>query len=400
MSVSLSSTPEPAAISPRCQHFGECGGCQLQDRPYEAQLALKTEKVRALLEPLGWNRPLRAHASPQLWYYRNKMEFSFQDVFPAPPLGEDYLLLGLKRRKRWDKVMNLSECHLLSPQAPALLEAVHAWAFRENLEPYNLHRHRGFLRHLVLREAKNTPDKMVLLLSSEGKLPEGSFLEAVLSRYPASSVLWGMHAGAADVARSDGVKVLSGQDHITEEILGRRFRISPYSFFQTNSNGAAALYSILREWLASIGPKNVLDLYCGSGAIGLCVADLCERVMGVESVPSAVEDARFNASSNGIGNVEFLLAKAEDLLPGLAAQKAEIDAVIVDPPRCGLHPDATAALKELGAPWILYVSCNPKALAEDIRRLGGFYRLERVEIVDLFPHTEHVETVALLRSQT
>ncbi|MBI4422730.1 MAG: 23S rRNA (uracil(1939)-C(5))-methyltransferase RlmD [Elusimicrobia bacterium] len=382
----------------RCGHFGECGGCQLQDRAYDEQLVLKAERVAALLAPLGWTKPVPAHASPDAWYYRNKMEFSFQDVFPAPPLGQDYLLLGLKRRNRWDKVMNLTECHLLSPEAPKLLAGVHAWALRENMEPYNLHKQQGFLRHLVVREGKNTKDRMVMLVTNPGKLPEKSFVEAVRAAYPATSVLWGVNGRSADVARSDKLQRLFGEDHITEELLGRKFRISPFSFFQTNSRGAGALYTLLREWLQELAPKNLLDLYCGSGAISLCVADLCERVLGVELVESAVLDARHNAQTNAVTNAEFMAAKTEELLPVLAAQNLEIDTVITDPPRCGMHPDAAKALRSMGAAHVIYVSCNPKALAEDIRRIGEYYSLERVECVDLFPHTDHVETVALLRS--
>ena len=390
--------PRGEAYKPRCHHFGDCGGCQQQDKSYEQQLALKAARVADLLRPLGWDAPLPIRPSPDVWYYRNKMEFSFQDVFPAPPLGEDYVLLGLKRKNRWDKVMNLAECHLLSPEAPKLLAAVHAWALRENMEPYNLHKQHGFLRHLVVREAKNTKDRMVLLVTNPGRLPEASFVEAVRGAYPATSILWGVNGKAADVARTDKVRTLFGADDITEELLGRRFRISPYSFFQTNTRGAGALYSLVREWLAPLSPRHVLDLYCGSGAIALSVADMCERVMGIELVESAVLDARHNAVENKIANAEFMAAKTEELLPALAAQSLEVDVVITDPPRSGMHPSATKALKTLGAPHLLYVSCNPKTLAEDIRRLADYYTLERAECVDLFPHTDHVETVALLRS--
>jgi 23S rRNA (uracil-5-)-methyltransferase RumA len=382
----------------RCVHFGDCGGCQLQDKTYEEQLASKAERVGALVAPLGWTQPVKIHPSPDIWYYRNKMEFSFQDVFPAPPVGQDFLLLGLKRRKRWDKVLNITECHLLSPEAPLLIDAVHKWALKENLEPYNLHRQTGLLRHLVVREGKNTKDRMVLLVTNPGTVPKESLVAAIRAAYPATSILWGVNRKSADVARTDKFEVLYGDDFITDELLGRKFRISPYSFFQTNTRGAGALYSLIRDWLKELKPKHILDLYCGSGAISLCVADLCERVMGIEVIESAVADARHNAAENKVLNADFMAAKTEDLLPTLAAQKFDIDTVITDPPRCGMHPDAAKALKTLGPANLIYVSCNPKALAEDIRRLGEYYRLERVECVDLFPHTEHVETVALLKS--
>lgn len=385
-------------MTPRCRHFGECGGCRLQDLAYDEQRAKKAIGLEELLKPLGWAAPVPVHASPEIWYYRNKMEFSFQDVYPAPPAGEDYLRLGLKQRNRWDKVMNLAECHLLSTEVVALLDAVHAWARAEGLQPYNLHRQVGFLRHLVVREGKNTGERMVNLVTSPGAFPAAGLVAAVRGAYPASTVLRGINGGKSDVAQSERIEVLHGPGFIHEKVLGRTFRISPHSFFQTNTHGAELLYELIRGHLKEVGPKNLLDLYCGGGGISLSVADLCERVMGVELVPLAVEDARHNAAQNGVKNCEFMAAKVEDILPALAAQKIEVDTVIADPPRSGLHPSAVAALKELAPTWVILVSCNPKSMTEDIRRLSGLYDLRNVQGVDLFPHTDHVEAVALLRA--
>lgn len=398
MSASSSSPTEGVALTtPRCSHFGECGGCRLQDTAYEAQVARKAEILLGLLGRIDWSAPVQVHPSPETWYYRNKMEFSFQDVYPAPAAGEPHLRLGLKVRNRWDKVMDLSECHLFAPDAAKLLAAVRGWALRERLEPYNLHRHHGFLRHLVVREGKNTGQRMVNLVTHRGELPEASFVEAVLSASPAHTVLWSVNDGKADVAAASETKVLHGPGHIEEVVLGRTLRISPYSFFQTNTRGAELLYGLIRGLVSEIRPANLLDLYCGGGGIGLCLADLCGRVMGVDVVESAVEDARCNARANGIANAEYVAAKTEDILPGLAAQKIDVDVVVVDPPRCGLHPGAVQALKDLAAPWVIYVSCNPKALAEDLKRLSELYDVARIEGVDLFPHTDHLEALALLK---
>ncbi len=358
---------------------------------------MKRARLAELLQRVNHAGPRAMHASPETWYYRNKMEFSFQDVFPAPEAGGDPLLLGLKVRNRWDKVMNLDECHLLSPEAPKLLASVHAWARREGLEPYNLHKHKGFLRHMAVREGKNTGERMVNLLTAKGALPEESFVDAVLAAYPATTILHGVHEEQSDVAVSGAVKVLRGSGFITEKLLGRSFRISPYSFCQTNTRGAEFLYDLLRRWIEPIKPKTLLDLYCGGGGITLSVADLCERAMGVEAVASAIEDARFNAAANKVTNCDFMAAKVEDILPGLAAQKLELDVIVTDPPRCGLHPAAAKALKELAPTWIIYISCNPKAMIEDIRRLADLYDLHAVEGVDLFPHTDHMEAVAMMR---
>lgn len=396
ISASLNS-PTEIAVAPRCRHFGVCGGCRLQDYSYEGQLALKRERLRELLTRVSHAGPRAFHASPEPWYYRNKMEFSFQDVFPTPPAGEDPLLLGLKVRNRWDKVMNLEECFLMAPEVPGLLASVHAWAHAEGLEPYNLHKQKGFLRHMLVRQGKNTGEWMVNLLTTEGKLPEKSFVAAVLKAIPATSILHGVHREQSDVAVSATVNILHGVDHISEKILGRTLRISPYSFCQTNTRGAELLYGILRSWIEPLKAKTLLDLYCGGGGITLSVADLCERVMGVELVESAVADARHNALLNNVTNCDFMAAKVEDILPSLAAQKIEVDAVVTDPPRSGLHPTAAKALKEMAPAWIIYVSCNPKAMVEDLRRLADLYDIHAVEGVDLFPHTDHMESVALLR---
>ncbi|TBR25780.1 23S rRNA (uracil(1939)-C(5))-methyltransferase RlmD [bacterium] len=384
-------------FTPRCRHFGVCGGCRLQDHSYEDQLALKRERLKEMLSRINHAGPRAFHPSPEPWYYRNKMEFSFQDVFPVPAEGEDHLTLGLKVRNRWDKVMNLDECHLLSPEAPKLLASVHAWARQEKLVPYNLHKHKGFLRHLVVREGKNTGERMVNLLTTDGPMPEASFVEAVLRAYPATTVLHGIHDGESDVAQSASVKVLKGPGTITEKLLGRTFRVSPYSFCQTNTKGAEFLYGLIRSWVEPLKPTTLLDLYCGGGGITLSLADLVERAMGIEVVESAIEDARHNAAVNKVTNCEFMCSKVEDILPGLAAQKIEVDVVVTDPPRCGLHPSAAKALKELGPAWIVYISCNPKAMVEDLRRLADLYDVHAVEGVDLFPHTDHMEAAALLR---
>ena len=389
---------ENGQTAAKCRHFGDCGGCQIQDLEYERQLEKKGLALDALFEPAGWRTPIDVKPSPDRWYYRNKMEFSFQDVYPVPPSGEDHLLLGLKRRQRWDKVLNLSECHLMSVESASLIQAVHDWARREKLEPYNLHKQIGFLRHLVVREAKGTGDRMVLLVTSPGELPKQSFVSAVRSSYPATTVLWGTNKKKSDVAKSDVLEVLEGPGTITESVLGRQFRISPHSFFQTNTRAAERLYSRIREWLGEIKPKNLLDLYCGSGGISLCVADCCEFVLGVEEVASAVEDAQRNAQDNGVKNAQFIAAKVEELLPTFATTEPRADAVILDPPRSGLHPSTVKALKQLCPEWVVYVSCNPKAMAEDVQRLGDYYELQRLEAFDLFPHTEHVEALGLLHS--
>ena len=399
MSASSSFPPSAgeAGAAGRCRHFGRCGGCQTQHLPYEEQLAQKKSRVESLLQPLGLS-VAQIHASPEPWYYRNKMEFSFGDVYP-PVEGGPQLKLGQKARGRWFDVLDLQECFLLSLETPALLRAVREWASSEKLLPYNAKRHTGFLRHLVVREAKNTGERMVCLVTSPGELPRESFVKAVLGAYPATTIVWGENGKVSDTAVPDASKVLLGSGTIVEALrfngLERRFRISPLSFFQTNTRGAQTLYGVVRGWLAPERPKRLLDLYCGAGAIGLCLSDLCEELVGAELNPSAVADARENAKLNGVANARFFEGRVETLLPSLLAM--DPDAAIVDPPRAGLHAKAVETLLSLGCERLVYVSCSPEALARDLAALEPGYRAERAEVVDLFPHTEHVETAVLLR---
>jgi 23S rRNA (uracil1939-C5)-methyltransferase len=366
--------------------------------PYEEQLRLKTQKVLAALASIKEIPEPRSHGSPDIWFYRNKMEFSFGDVYP-PQAGGPTVKLGMKPKGRWYEVLDLRQCFLLSAEAAPLVARVRAWAEQEKVAPYNSHRKSGLLRHLVLREAKNTGERMVNLVTAPGDFAAGSFMAAVQEVYPATTILRGTNDKASDVAVSDSLSVLCGPGDITELLRfeGRelRFRISPHSFFQTNTAAANLLYALLRDWVQAEKPDTVLDLYCGGGGITLSVADCCRKAVGVESNESAVEDAQANAAVNRLRNAEFYCGAAEFLLPALLALGPQV--LICDPPRAGMHATARAVLAAQGPATVICVSCNPASLARDLEGLSPAYRVERLEVFDLFPHTEHVETVALLR---
>lgn len=391
MSVSLNS---PA----RCSYFGSCGGCATQNIPYDEQLKLKAERVAAALALADVSVALKIHPSPQIWYYRNKMEFGVGDIYPAPPAGERLFHLGLKPKGRWYEVLDLSECYLLSPETPGLLEAVRVWAHENGISPYNKHKHAGLLRNLVVREAKNAPERLVMIVTSPGEIAPEPLIKAVKAAYPATTILRGISAKLSDTAVADTLEVWEGPGFITEVLnfKGRqvRFRVSPQSFFQTNTKGAEVLYGILREWAADLSPKALLDLYCGAGAIGLSLADLCGNVAGAEINPGSVEDAKANAKLNGISNADFFAASVERFLPELLDRSPDV--VVVDPPRAGLHPNALKELLARPPKNILYVSCNPEALGRDLAAMNGLYGVEDAAMVDLFPHTEHVETAVRL----
>lgn len=390
MSATLSFRPD------LCRHFGTCGGCAIQDRPYEAQLAYKKDKVAAALSALTGLPPLSVLPSPAIWNYRNKMEFSFGDVYP--PVPGQWLHLGMKPKGRWYHILDLEECRLPSPEAAPLLAAVRAWAEREKVPPYNSHKKEGQLRHLVLREAKNRPERMVLLVTTTGEIPKESFVAAVKSVYPASTILLGRNAKVSDTAVSDSMETLTGPGHVTETLdFGDGsvdYRISPQSFFQTNTLGAQALYSLLRSWTRELKAELMLDLYCGGGGIALSLAGACRKVVGVESNLAAVADAKANAALNGLTNCDFYGATVEFLLPSLLDMGPQ--AAVVDPPRAGLHAAAVKALLDASPSVLFYVSCNPEALGRDMALLAPRYSVDRLVAVDLFPHTDHVETVAWL----
>ena len=392
MSATLSSTTE----SVRCRHFGTCGGCSLQDKSYEAQLVLKKDKVLAALAGIAGLPEPAVLGSPDPWNYRNKMELSFGDVYP--PVEGRWLKLGLKPKGRWYEILDLQECHLPSLEAAKLLSSVRQWAEREKVPPYNAHKKEGVLRHLVIREAKNRPERMVVLVTTNGQIPQPSFIEAVLSSYPATTILLGSNSKASDTAISDSMAVLMGPGSITETLYfpdgAVDYRISPQSFFQTNTRGAEALYGLLRSWTRELESGLILDLYCGGGGIALSLAAAARKVVGVESNSSAVADAKSNAERNGFANCEFYCAAVELILPSLLDMRPA--AVIVDPPRAGLHAKATAALLEIAPPLIFYVSCNPDSLGRDLKILGPRYAVERLVVADLFPHTDHVETIVRL----
>jgi 23S rRNA (uracil1939-C5)-methyltransferase len=394
MSVTSNSPTEAPAA--RCRHFGTCGGCSLQDRAYADQLAYKKEKVEAALNGLPDLPPLSMVAAPEVWNYRNKMEFSFGDVFP--PVAGQWLKLGMKPKGRWYHILDLQECFLPSSEAAPLLAAVRAWAEREKVAPYNSHKKEGQLRHLVVREAKNTPERMVVLVTSSGEIPKEAFVDAVMSVYPATTVMVGRNAKVSDTAVSDSFEILTGSGCITEALNfddgSVNYRISPLSFFQTNTKGAEVLYGILRAWTRELKAKLILDLYCGGGGIALSLAGAAGKVIGVETNPAAVADAKANAALNALRNCEFYGSTVEFILPALLDMKP--DAAVVDPPRAGLHASAAKALVDMAPPVLFYVSCNPEALARDLMALGPRYSVDRLVCVDLFPHTDHVETVAWL----
>ncbi len=386
--------PAPSRVEAPCRHFGVCGGCRFQNLAYEVQLAEKERQVRDALVRIGRfsDPPLEPIVPARSQYgYRNKLEYSFT-------AGEDGIDLGFHRAGRWDEVIGIEECLLTTDLGNAIRLAVRDWAREERLEAYDQESGRGYLRHLVVREGRNTGQALAVLVTAPGERFETGYLVDVLRRFPeVRSIHWAINDTPAEQTNLP-TRLLWGDDAIEEEILGLRFRVRPSAFLQTNTEMAGELYALAREAAGLSGKENVYDLYCGTGTIGLALAADAHAVWGLEISEEAVACAIENAGLNGIENARFFAGNVGQTVEELREEAGEPDVVVVDPPRAGLAGKALRRTGALGAPRIVYVSCNPTTLASDARVLRDEhgYELERCRPVDMFPHTPHVESVALL----
>lgn len=405
-------SPSPLRVQPVCSYFGDCGGCKWQHLAYEEQVRSKNQHVRDAFERLG--KVEYGLMEPTLpcedsYWYRNKMEFSFgnsrwltdAEIASGVEYDRDFAL-GLHVPGRFDKIIDVRECFLQSELSNHIVNAVRQAAHERSVAPFETRMHTGFLRHLVVRNSRATGEIMVNLVTSPAITDEENDLIRWLEEvFPVqfrevTTVLHTVTNSKASVAGGEP-RILTGNGYITEELLGVKFRISPFSFFQTNSAQAERLFSKALDYAKLSREHIVWDLYCGAGSITLCAAKRARRVIGIEIVESAIADARVNAENNSIHNADFYLedmqkAAVGDLLSSLPAP----DVIIVDPPRAGLHPDVVQKLIEIGAPSIVYVSCNPTTQARDCALLSEHYTVEKITPVDMFPQTYHIESVARL----
>jgi 23S rRNA (uracil1939-C5)-methyltransferase len=386
--------PSGARVEAPCRHFGVCGGCRFQDLAYEVQLAEKERQVRDALVRIGRfaEPPLEPIVPAEAQYgYRNKLEYSFT-------AGEDDVELGFHRAGRWDEVIDIEECLLTTDLGNAVRLAVREWAREERLQPYDQETGRGYLRHLVVREGRNTGQVLVVLVTAPGERFETGYFVDVLRRFPeVRSIHWAINDTPAEQTNLP-TKLLWGDEAIEEEILGLRYRVRPSAFLQTNTAMAACLYELARGFAGLTGDENVYDLYCGTGTIGLALSADARSVWGLEISEEAVACAIENAELNGIENARFFAGNVGQTIEELREEAGSPDVVVVDPPRAGLAGKALRRTGELGAPRLVYVSCNPTTLASDLQVLRDEYgyELERCRPVDMFPHTPHVESVSAL----
>ena len=388
-------TPSPDRVEAPCPYFGRCGGCRLQHLAYPAQLAFKAKQVADCLQRLGGLgrfeiRPIVP--APELYGYRNKMEFTVAEVAGEP-------VVGLHEAERYDSVLDVERC-LLQPDAlNALLDEVRRDLRERRLSVYDQAAGEGLLRFLMLREGRRTGETMANIVATAPEIETlAPLAERLRARVPSTvSVVLNVNAKKASVAVGTEEHLLAGRDHINESLGGLTFQISANSFFQTNTAQAERLFALVEAACELTGTETVFDLFSGTGAISLLLAPRCRRLFGIEVAATAVEDAVRNARANGIDNCTFLSGEVRHHLPELIRNGVKAEVVVADPPRAGFHPKALQALVALGPARIVYVSCNPGTLARDagdLTRAG--YRLEWVQPVDMFPHTPHIEAIARL----
>jgi 23S rRNA (uracil1939-C5)-methyltransferase len=384
----------PNRVAAPCAHYPACGGCRFQDLDYEVQLAAKHDQVRDALQRIGGlaEAPLEPIvAAEEVFHYRNKLEYSFTKTPDGPALG-------FHKAGRWDEVLEIERCWLTTDLGNAVRNAVRDWARAEHLEAYDQEHQTGYLRHLVVREARNTGQVLVLLVTARGERFERDELVDTLRRFPeVRSIHWAVNDTPAEVTNLPST-LLWGEEAIEEELLGLRFRIRPNAFLQTNTRMAERLYELAREAAALTGGETVYDLYCGTGTIGLSLASKALTVWGVEVSEESVACALENAELNGIANAAFFAGEVGRSLEELAERAGPPDVVVVDPPRAGLSGKALRRIGRLEPKRLVYVSCNPTTLAGNVKELASDwgFQLQRVTPVDMFPHTPHVEAVALL----
>lgn len=391
---------------PVCSIFPQCGGCMYQTMEYSAQLEMKKNQIKDLLdEAIIKGRQVDQEGNPDYVFegikgspvefaYRNKMEFSFGDEVKGGPLT-----LGLHKKGSTYDVLSAPDCKLVHKDMNLILQCILEYCREQGFTYYHKMQHIGFLRHLLLRRGNTTGEILVNLVTTTQEDPDLTELKERLLALDLEGKIVGflhiLNDSLSDTVQSDETRILYGQDYFYEEILGLKFKITPFSFFQPNSMGAAVLYETVRSYIGDTKDMTVFDLYSGTGTISQIAAKVAKKVIGVEIVEEAVEAAKQNAELNGIDNCEFI---AGDVLKVIDEVKEKPDFIILDPPRDGIHPKALPKILQYGVDRLVYISCKPTSLARDLEMfLGCGYRVEKAVCVDQFCQTVHVETVCLLQ---
>ncbi len=392
--------PAPGRLEPRCPHTGHCGGCRMQELPYDAQLALKQRQVAEALQHLAGiaEPPVRPIvAAPEHWHYRNKMEFSFAPEPDGRPV------LGMHVRGSFDRVFELRECVLPSELTVRIVHFTQRFAAEHGWRAYHPARHEGVVRFLTVRHLPHTQQCGVHLLAASNEIPDlGEWARGVAAlSSDVTTVTLGLNRQRANVAFAEEERAIVGDGVIVEKLLGLEFEVVANAFLQTNSAQAERLYAAAIEAAQLAGDETVLDLYCGAGTLTLLFARAARQSIGVESVADSIRRAERNAGRNALGNARFVCGESRAVLRewarGERPDAPKPDVVVVDPPRAGLHPRVVARVGELNPKRIVYVSCNPATLARDLKDFAAAgWSLAEVTPFDMFPHTPHIECVARL----
>ncbi|MBD5243313.1 MAG: 23S rRNA (uracil(1939)-C(5))-methyltransferase RlmD [Barnesiella sp.] len=401
-------TPSPIRVEPRCSHFTICGGCRWQHLPYDFQLQQKQQQVTDALERIAKVElpPVTPIiGSDHIWNYRNKMEYTFSNkcwlTREQLDSGEEFSdrnALGFHIPGAFDKVLDIKECHLQDSLGDRIRLFVREYGLKHGYAFYDLRAQTGLLRTLMIRIASTGEVMVVVVFGENNQTAIDDILEAIAVKFPEiTSLQYVVNTKCNDTISDQEIIVYSGKPYIEEEMEGLRFRIGPKSFYQTNSPQAYKLYSVARDYAELKGDELVYDLYTGTGTIANFVARNCRHVIGIEYVPEAIEDAKINATINGLANTEFYAGDMKDILiDEFIALHGRPDVMIIDPPRAGMHQDVVDVILRALPSRLVYVSCNPATQARDLALLDTHYKVDAVQPVDMFPHTQHVESVVKL----
>lgn len=396
---------------PFCPHFGICGGCKWQNLPYKKQLEFKQEEITENLKRIGkirLNNVFPIIGSPETRYYRNKLEFTFcnKRFLTREEIGREEAIertpaVGFHVPGLFDKVVDISNCYLQGHPSDDIRNFIRRYALGKGLSFYDIRNQCGFLRTLIIRTASTGEVMVILSFFHEDREAREALLEALLGEFPQiTSLMYTINEKANDTLTDQEIVCFSGRDHIFEEMEGLKFKIGPKSFYQTNSAQAYNLYARTRELAGLTGTETVYDLYTGTGTIANFVARSAARVIGIEYVPEAIEDAKVNSSLNGITNTTFYAGDMKDVLnEEFIARHGHPDVIITDPPRAGMHPGVIETILGAAPQRIVYVSCNSATQARDLQMLDVSYEVMAVQPVDMFPHTHHVENIVLLNKR-
>jgi 23S rRNA (uracil1939-C5)-methyltransferase len=396
-------------IEPRCSHFGVCGGCRWQHLPYHLQLQYKEKQVRDNLKRIGKIELPEINpilGSSETFLYRNKLEYTFSDkrwlTKEEVDSGDKYEkedALGFHIPGLFDKVLDIKECHLQPEPSNSIKNAVRKYAIMNNLRFFDLRKQEGFLRNLVIRNTREGKVMVIVVFFHDDVIKREGLLNFLDSEFPQiTSLMYIINPKRNDSLNDQDPILYKGSNYISEKMDNLEFRIGPKSFYQTNSGQASELYRVVRDFAALTGQEIVYDLYTGTGTIANYVAGLAIKVFGIEYVEEAVKDARINSEINGIRNALFFAGDIKDLLTEqFLVANGKPDVIITDPPRAGMHENVILMIVRASPGKIVYVSCNPSTQARDILLMSEFYDVTRVQPVDMFPHTHHVENVVLLK---